>query len=677
MHDYLRGVILLAILVWVAAVPTAQRPAALRANAVIAGELVVEPPTLISLGFEWRIQGDANRNAAVAVEYRRAGEAAWRTGLPLLRLNGERSVYRETLDYTAPNQFAGSVFDLDENTGYEVRFTLSDPDGVSGRAQQVVAVHTRPEPRVPAGGRTFHVYPDGFTGTKQEPAFVGLLAGYYTEGLGGDWSRASPPRVRPGDVIRMHAGVYKDDRTNYSHEIQQQFQACCGTPWDGTYFLTQGGTADRPIAIVAAGDGEVVFDGDGNNTLFNVMGADYLYFEGITFRNTTTAIEAGQKGIAGAKGLTVKRSRFEDVGVGIHSDYSGTRNFYVADNVMIGRNDPGEMFGWLNQWPWNAQPEFDRRRRLKSYYAVSIYGSGHVMAYNRVSRFHDALDHATYGMPDGYPRVPRDRMPVSIDIYNNDVSNVHDNCFEADGAMHNIRVFRNRCFNTATGGMSPQPIFGGPAYFIRNVVYNAPYGPIKVHGDPSGVLYYNNTYVGEIAQLTPASNLHFRNNLILGQRTRPALFAIDTYTNYSSSDYNGFFVSPEPPYVPVQGAPYAFQWNSPPAGTAADYTSMRQVRRFATLAEYAKATGQDTHSRTIDYGVFRNAAAPDYSKPTQLYDAEKVDLRLKEGSAAVDAGVALPGITDGFTGRAPDLGAYELGVPPPHYGPRDRSGATR
>ena len=30
----------------------------------------------------------------------------------------------------------------------------------------------------------------------------------------------------------------------------------------------------------------------------------------------------------------------------------------------------------------------------------------------------------------------------------------------------------------------------------------------------------------------------------------------------------------------------------------------------------------------------------------------------------------LPGINDGFTGKAPDLGAYELGKPTPHYGPR-------
>ena len=41
-------------------------------DAVKAGVLVVEPPTLICLGFEWEIAGDQNRNATVAVAYRRA-----------------------------------------------------------------------------------------------------------------------------------------------------------------------------------------------------------------------------------------------------------------------------------------------------------------------------------------------------------------------------------------------------------------------------------------------------------------------------------------------------------------------------------------------------------------------------------------------------------------------------
>ena len=40
---------------------------------VTAGELVVEPPTLISLGFEWYVEGDSDRDAAVAVAYRKRG----------------------------------------------------------------------------------------------------------------------------------------------------------------------------------------------------------------------------------------------------------------------------------------------------------------------------------------------------------------------------------------------------------------------------------------------------------------------------------------------------------------------------------------------------------------------------------------------------------------------------
>ena len=277
---------------------------------------------------------------------------------------------------------------------------------------------------------------------------------------------------------------------------------------------------------------------------------------------------------------------------------------------MNGRNDPTYLIGWFSIPPWNAVDGFLEKQRMKSYYAIAIYGSGHVVAYNKVTNFHDGIDHATYGMPDGYPNTPRDRMPVSNDIYGNDVSNMHDNCFETDGGMHNQRVFRNRCFNAGVGAMSPQPIFGGPVYFIRNVVYNSVYGPLKIQADPSGILVYQNTYVGEIQQITPASNMHFRNNLIMGTKARPALFAIDTHTPWSSSDYNGFHVN--------EGAEYSFQWNSPPQGGPVDFTSPREVRRFKTLAEYQRATGQDRNSRAVDYSVFVNAAAPDFTNPTKL-----------------------------------------------------------
>jgi hypothetical protein len=645
-------------------------------NSTRAGDVIVEPPTLIALGVEWDIQGDDNRNAQVRIDYRKKGDTKWSRALDPLRLQNEEVYARGALDYTAPNMFAGSVFDLNEDTEYELKLTLTDPDGVRGATEKIVPARTRAEPRPAQGGRTFHVYPPGYKGPRQQPAFSGLLEAYYMASLGGDWSRASPPRVQAGDTILVHAGLYLSKHDHYSHEINSRFTTCCGTPWDGTYYLTQDGTPEKPIAIVAAGDGDVIFDGDNNTVLFNMMGGDYNYFEGITFRNTGTVFEAGMKNIAGSRGLTVKRCKFEDIGTAVHSDWSGTSGFYIADNDMLGREDLNHVFTWYGIKPWVDRPDFAERGKMKSFYAVSLYGSGHVMAYNRVRGFHDGLDHATYGMPDNYPDTLRDRLPVAIDIYNNDVSVMHDNCFESDGAVRNIRVFRNRCFNAVLGAMSPQPIFGGPVYFIRNVVYNAWWGPVKIHGEPSGIYYLNNTYVGEFKQLTPASNMHLRNNLILGQGTQARVFALDTFTNYSDSDYNGFRPNPE--------SKDAFSWNSPPfdqvrnfypAHKAAGNPGAIQLeqRTFPTLKAYSKATGQDRHSRLVDYDVFVNAPKPDFSDPTHVVAVDSVDLRLRKGSAAIDAGVELPNITDGYRGGAPDLGAYEYDTPMPHYGPRPSS----
>jgi hypothetical protein len=56
----------------------------------------------------------------------------------------------------------------------------------------------------------------------------------------------------------------------------------------------------------------------------------------------------------------------------------------------------------------------------------------------------------------------------------------------------------------------------------------------------------------------------------------------------------------------------------------------------------------------------------------RLYDARDLDFRLRAGSAAVDRGLALPTVTDGFNGRAPDLGALEAGAAVPTYGPRSK-----
>ena len=98
-------------------------------------------------------------------------------------------------------------------------------------------------------------------------------------------------------------------------------------------------------------------------------------------------------------------------------------------------------------------------------------------------------------------------------------------------------------------------------------------------------------------------------------------------------------------------------------------------RTFRTLAEYQKATGQDLHSRLVGYDVFVNVPKPDIKDPQRIYDVRPLDFGLRKRSAVVDAGIVLPNVTDGFTGRAPDLGALELGGAPPRYGPSAETAA--
>jgi hypothetical protein len=609
--------------------------------AVKAGGFIVEPPTLICLGFEWEIEGDDNRNATVAVRYRKSGQATWSEGMPLLRMGGEK-IFRAP--YTVPNRFAGSIIDLEPDTEYEVQLTMKDPDGTSGESIKTTKVRTRGEPKASTGGRVLHVYPPAWRGPKQDPNFTGLMAAYAGAGTG-DWNVVFQNKVEPGDIILVHAGLYKGDRRNYVDPLS--------TTFDGAYLLTAKGTRDRPIVIRGAGDGEVIFDGDGAFRLFDVMAADYHIFEGLTIRNTEVAFWAGVKDVAGSKGLTVRNCRIENVGVGITTQFAGSKDYYIADNIFLGRDDRHRVLGWANPGPYGAHP-------INSYYAVKVYGSGHVIAHNAVAFFHDGISVCTHGVPE----AEQDLKAVAIDIYNNDIHVTGDDFIEADGGVHNIRVLRNRGVNAAHTGLSAQPIFGGPAYYIRNVVYNTPVALKFIN--PAGVIVYHNTFIAENRTAQRVSNADFRNNLFLGTDGSTGITVLGGPTAYSQHDFNG--------YRPNRAAAFNYSWVGPRPGMQVDYDPPQsEPQRFKTLAELTAATGQEAHGIEVDFDIFeslRPPSPPDSSKPGTPYDAADLNFTLRAGGKAVDAGVRLPNVNDRFTGKAPDLGAYELGEAAPIYGPR-------
>jgi len=633
----------IALLVFAACTLTAQ-------DAVQPGKFHVERPTLLNLGFEWAIDGDANRNAVVEVRFRKTGTADWRPALPLLRIGGER-VYRDQyqMSYTVPEGFAGSILNLEPATSYECEFTLSDPDGVSGQAQQRVTVATRAEPKAYAGGRVLHVYPNDHEGPREEPSFIGLKHAYYGPGRG-DWTSVRTVKAQPGDTILVHAGLYRPERFNYVDPLS--------APFTGSWSLSLKGTAEKPITIKAAGDGEAIFDGAGNHRLFDVMATEHHIFEGLTFRNTEVALFAGEKEVLGAVALTVRNCRFEDVGVGVWTENAGSHDFLISDNLFLGREDRMRLIGW-NQAGRRTAGIYPSHQ-LRSFFAVKVYGPGHVIAHNAIAYFHDGICVSTYGPPE----ADLERQASSIDIYNNDIHLSNDDFIESDGGVHNIRVFQNRGVNAAHNGYSAQPMFGGPVYFYRNLLYHVPAGnAFKFSAIPAGILAYHNTMITEQNASGPYSNVHFRNNLFLSRNTpNRGVMTWGNATADYSSDYNGFRPNP--------GVDQQYKWIAPAPGKTAYERESSDWRSFATLAEFQKATGQEAHGIELDFEIFENLAPPDIARRHHVYHSMDLSFQLKAGSKAIDAGLVLPTINDGFSGDAPDLGALELNQKEPHYGPR-------
>ena len=70
---------------------------------------------------------------------------------------------------------------------------------------------------------------------------------YTVAGAHFDYQNAYPPRVQPGDQILVHAGVYLSDRHHYMNRGPAPGYLALATVFDGTYYLTQSGTPEKPI----------------------------------------------------------------------------------------------------------------------------------------------------------------------------------------------------------------------------------------------------------------------------------------------------------------------------------------------------------------------------------------------------------------------------------------------
>jgi hypothetical protein len=258
----------------------------LAANSIVVGDVQIDPATICCLGFSIPVTtGDDDYDATATIEYRPNSAGNWISGLTLLRVrpeltSGETPPSQYGLPFPA-EQFAGSIFGLESGTDYEVRLSVTDPDG--GDRVQVVNVSTRPVPR-------------------SDPAVPNIVSVSNTAALLNAINIA-----QPGDVIELAAGTYA-----------------------GPITISNSGTVTNPIVLRGESVATVTIDATGTSYGVTIWGS-FVHFEQVTVTGSTWGARSYD-----AEGVVIRNSRFTGVNRGIYAQSGTNRNFYICDNVLEG-----------------------------------------------------------------------------------------------------------------------------------------------------------------------------------------------------------------------------------------------------------------------------------------------------------------------------------------------------
>ena len=544
------------------------------------GDPVLDPPTLRCLGVYWLIRGDDNQNARIEFDYRKAGRDPWRQGPPLFRIERraepqldedgkpkKRQVERRRIGW----EFAGSLLMLDPGTAYELRLKLIDPDG--GSTERLLKASTIAEPRAAADVPVRHVVPAkngewGGTGTAADP-FKGL--------------HVAQKSAQPGDIMLLHAGVYP-----------------------GTFTIEKNGEPGKPIVWRGAGDGEAVLDVQMppdklHGAVVEAWAAHDVWFENLSMCNAYNILRAPD-----AARIVVRGCHLHDAICGIvaKENSSGHLAGFSSPTTPSTGSCPG---------PPRTSSGTTSRNRGRSGSAAAGTSS--------------ATTASATGKTAWIPTTARSAAP-SISTTTTS-ARMFDDGSEMDGSERNTRNFLNRYTNTLTG-VSLQPVYGGPVYVYRNVMYNFQTEAFKLHNSPSGGVLVHNTCVhsGQALELSTSDKVYHcvaRNNIFLGTRGRamdytPALVHCD----FDYDGYGGF------------SGPFFIKWD---------------LEKYATPEEARAKSPAEKHCVVIDPATTFASGIKLPADPQQVYDNASIDLRLAPGSAAIDAGEVLPGLNDGYSGK--------------------------
>lgn len=580
------------------------------------GTLNLDGSTQSTLSVEMPMaSGDENHDATAYVEYSLAGADTWTRGVDLFRQRPEFvSISRGHLEN--PEGWHGMVWGLNPGTEYDLRVTVSDPDGITGTAVQTLStVTTKP---LPISDYT------GF-GTTEITSVTSANSAM----------QADCDSTGTGHIYYIPAGTTIDANSTGFYVGPSSLPNTCGAD------------ADNPIIIRGQDPDTSVIDCssyDGN--CLRVAGS-YVIVENLKITAGPSAFRGVY--ISGESGFTC---RLHDVTVrgvtitggpayGITASSCLMHDIYIADNDVTG--------------PYPAMEAHTSGGEL----GIIVSGYDIEVEHNTVSGYIDEF--AIPYLPQN--GVADEEQNRSIAIHHNLVDYGSDDAVEFDFTHRNVIVHDNLFANSADC-MSFQPVWGGPAYAVNNVCYNIYRGPLKPKSesdDPAGAVIVNNTFIKNGSCMsegggsgTTLNQFDIRNNLF--------------YCDGTPSADSG---SDDTLYIPtIVGAEFFMDynaWNTDNRFKVGGYGgTLQEGADFAAWVADTAALGLAAHDVLTAGETVFDTLVPDFDdtgsgNPWSTYrDPLGHVFDLDSGSSAKNAGVVIPGVTPAGDAN-PDMGACETG----------------
>ncbi|MBE7498573.1 MAG: S8 family serine peptidase [Verrucomicrobiaceae bacterium] len=412
--------------------------------------------------------------------------------------------------------------------------------------------------------------------------------------------------ARPGDLFLLRGGEYGAVSFEVSGEAGDADPAADTT---------------RYIGFKAAGSAPAVFTQIGTR-------GNHLWLEGLSLKRGESP--NGLRANGPCENIVVKRCTFRGLHYSILLN-KDCRGWHIADNDITGDTEKG----------------------ISGECVELNHSSGHTVCHNRMDRSADGVS---------YPHA-------DCDIFGNDIVNMSDDPVEPDYGYANNRIWGNRLHGHSA--ITFQPMYCGPWYIVRNHCISRG-NTFKLRVQDRFVCV-NNTFAAHGTAVPHAHGLlssFCRNNVWMHLGGSEALWTCaapeaEKYRGYNIKyvvydspvanwktdvDYDGFEFSAATPHPKLQ-TPNPWNWLN---------------RRFFDLPGFSAAIGIEQHGVVLD----RSRDFLPFEVTKDMPGAQTPFIRLSEASAAKDAGVPVPNLSDHFEGKAPDLGAFEIGRSIPHYGPR-------